>query len=1160
MKILGIPETLTKNREQLKKVYVTGRVIGKKPVPSDYDVQDSQEMALYIVEMSKIVLSEYNTARTSEGSEGYYTSGTIGVIHSKHESVELGSFVEVYKMTSRGNRQGVNISNVKTFNKTENVTACAWLPGPSGWGLNPVYMKKLDSETPIYSASVLGVKPCFALSGMRGVQEIEEMQSHFPPAISSVGGHTESIDRLTKIGDTYAMPTKVSYSVIETEENPSTLIDEGDMDEDSDDTEIGDLSDLDLDDFEEIEEEELEGQGATALDKSGEFVLPPSASPQTVENLWEQIEILRDRISEHTKSWEGVVQRPTDKQLSDFLSDWKRYVVRNMDVKFDMPLVDPRESTGSKYLSTYHILSTFQYKGLLGPEDTFEDYYPADASVDDVTTLMVLLTFVNINPSGVRNVDLALFMENPFKFLVYWNGFTLGLPASTPIPAIYTVGMLLYQLFDDMSRINHDEWIRWASVLSMKWQIRAGSTGQNRTTSMLIDDYNPIAGGSRVNGTTPLIDLGKIWEPFLEDRCGRVVKADLPLDHMFAASGSPYKMRLNNTEQTLDDSQTFGTVLQVDDTVQETKTAEIEFRVYTELQKKGATPFLKEVPEEVIEEAERILGFDLSEEQRTSLNISLMSAGLLTGEAGSGKTTVLAVLVFILERFTKGDIYCVAPTGIASRRIKAALIEPSSRVQVGTMHSVLKLNMPGLLGPDVVNKENVLIIDETSMVNMEIFGQIQQLGIFEKMGAVYMFGDVKQLPPIGVGTPFRNLFELLPSIRLGISKRSLEGSGLYKNIQRVSRGQFAGLSPEKDFRMESTEDSSISRKLVKTFLKNYTAEGADRRITDLCIVTPYQTDTKSWGASNLNSVIQSNLYDDSMAAHILLNGDRRFFMGDRVVNRKPDNRRPVFRKTKSKDGITVYEEGNVGVVNGEVGFITKMFEYSTLEELGLNLNFRSSEVYREFLNKYAPPGTSGMLVEVTFTAYGADEYEYCGLYLMPTTGPTINNGTPVAGTFGKYYDLAYALTVHKLQGSTVKKVLIPVGTTDSPRFFNKNMLYTAVTRASRLAVLVGAVDTSESHNEFSGKTKLEEILSEESMPDRSGTFGYLCFYGEMDEKGVTDPSEVFSAESISDDDEDLLFVDDRFSDLRDKRKQDDLEENLRSLGFDSEEGFDEPPF
>lgn len=411
-----------------------------------------------------------------------------------------------------------------------------------------------------------------------------------------------------------------------------------------------------------------------------------------------------------------------------------------------------------------------------------------------------------------------------------------------------------------------------------------------------------------------------------------------------------------------------------------------------ELMSCGEKERVKNVEAE-IEKTENETGIMLAEKQREAVLCAFGSGvTVITGGPGTGKTTTINFIIRLFEK-SKKKIALAAPTGRAAKR----MTELSGR-EAKTIHRLLEV---GFTEGDVLREyiresiepleEEVVIIDEVSMVDAVLMSSL--LSAIKPGAHVILVGDRDQLPSVGAGNVLSDIIAsgLVPTVCLDTVFRQAEESMIVVNAHKINMGEYPLLNKkDKDFFFVEAED------IYKT--ADVLTDLVCRRLPSAYGFDPMSdiqviTPMKKTqnGVYALNAALQDLLNPQEAGRNERTFQNRILREGDKVMQIKNN----YDLRWKRSDG----EEG-YGVYNGDMGRITEVKNTSVtiLFDDGKNVVYENA-----------------MLDEI---------------------------------------ELAYAITVHKSQGSEFKTVVIPIfwGT---EKLFSRNLLYTAVTRAREMVVLVG---------------------------------------------------------------------------------------------------------
>lgn len=415
--------------------------------------------------------------------------------------------------------------------------------------------------------------------------------------------------------------------------------------------------------------------------------------------------------------------------------------------------------------------------------------------------------------------------------------------------------------------------------------------------------------------------------------------------------------------------------------------------------------------------------------------IEAVNCGLLviTGGPGTGKTTTINTIIRYFE-MGEMEILLAAPTGRAAKRMTEA-----TGYEARTIHRLLELNgMPGdgEKGQNSSmrferNEENpldadVIIIDEMSMVDIHLLHAL--LRAVNVGTRLILVGDVDQLPSVGPGNVLRDIIdsECFHVVKLTRIFRQAAQSDIIVNAHRINAGERIVLGkPSQDFLFIRREDPNAIISAIITLVKEKLPKYVEAEVFDIQIMTPMRKG--ALGVERLNTILQEYLNPPSPSKPEKESGGSVFRLGDKVMQIK--NNYQIEWKISNRYGVPI-DKGE-GVFNGDMGIIR---EINTFAEL-LTVEF-----------------DEGKTVEYSFKQL--EELE-----------------------------LAYAITIHKSQGSEYPALILPLYS--GPRMLmTRNLIYTAVTRARRCVCLVGnpdifqqMVSNAAEQKRYSGlKDRIKEIM------------------------------------------------------------------------------------
>lgn len=398
-----------------------------------------------------------------------------------------------------------------------------------------------------------------------------------------------------------------------------------------------------------------------------------------------------------------------------------------------------------------------------------------------------------------------------------------------------------------------------------------------------------------------------------------------------------------------------------------------------------------------IEQYEKIENITLHEKQKEAVLAGTNEPiVVITGGPGTGKTTIIKA---ILKIFKNQKLKCMlmAPTGRAAKRMEDQTKEPAS-----TIHRALEVNFAGN-GRGFVRNENnpleadVIIIDEVSMLDVFLFSSLLKAVNFGTR--IIMVGDKDQLPSVGAGNVLADIIasERFKVVELTQIYRQSEESMIAQNAHKINNSEMPDLKQKSsDFFYSAThEPELVAKEIVSLMAERIPNFYNDITSDDIQVITPMKAGLA--GTNNLNVLIQEKLNPRASNKKEIELHKRIFRVGDRVMQ-IVNNYDKEWEKYNSFGAVSFGE----GVFNGDAGKIDE-------------INEEINEVF------------------VMFDDGRRACYSYAELDEIV---------------------LSYAITIHKSQGSEFPVVIIPI-MGGSPLLMNKNLLYTAVTRAKRMVILIG---------------------------------------------------------------------------------------------------------
>lgn len=425
-----------------------------------------------------------------------------------------------------------------------------------------------------------------------------------------------------------------------------------------------------------------------------------------------------------------------------------------------------------------------------------------------------------------------------------------------------------------------------------------------------------------------------------------------------------------------------------------------------------------------IEFYQKIHNITLNNEQTDAISNSLVKGvSIITGGPGTGKTTIVRCILEMFKQDNKKVLLC-APTGRASKRLSE-----TSGVEAKTIHRALEMNSSegeaGFFNRNETNpiEADVVIVDEMSMVDVSLFYHL--LKALKSTTRLVLVGDKDQLPSVGAGNVLRDLIQsekIYTTFLINIYRQS-DDSLIISNAHLINNGKMPVIdNTSKDFFYESGNDivknSETIVDLVSTRLPKYFGFKA----SDIQVLAPMRAGP--CGIENLNQRLQLTI-NPYFSGLEVSDEFSKYHVGDKVMQ-IVNNYEMDFTKHESRGSI----QSGAGVFNGDIGYITHIepdtHELTVTFDDGKICNYAKSDIHQ--------------------------------------------------------LTLAYAITIHKSQGSEFDCIVIPL-VPGAPSILTRNLLYTAITRAKKAVVLVGSkqILARMIHNNYTAKryTQLKEFLIDE---------------------------------------------------------------------------------
>ncbi|MBU3136580.1 ATP-dependent RecD-like DNA helicase [Clostridium gasigenes] len=435
-----------------------------------------------------------------------------------------------------------------------------------------------------------------------------------------------------------------------------------------------------------------------------------------------------------------------------------------------------------------------------------------------------------------------------------------------------------------------------------------------------------------------------------------------------------------------------------------------------------------------VEQFEKDNNIEFAEAQREAI-IGAFDNGIeiITGGPGTGKTTIIKSIIEIYEK-NNMKVLLAAPTGRAAKRMAESTGREAKTIhrllEVGTSDDDKSFFGKGESSP---LEGDVIIIDEASMIDIMLMQSL--LKAIQLGTRVIIVGDVDQLPSVGPGNVLKDLIEsdFIKVVRLNAVFRQGKESMIVTNAHKINNGEMPCLNKKDgDFFFDHKEDNDEILDTIIDLINRRLPKFNPSldKLKDIQILTPMRKGIL--GVQNLNNKLQESLNPPSSSKKEKEIKEIVFREGDKVMQTKNNYQIEWFRINGYGDN-----EGK-GVFNGDMGFIQS-----------INENDKN--------------------VIVIFDDEKKVIYDYISLDEL---------------------DLAYAITIHKSQGSEFKVVITPAFM-GSPFLMNRNLLYTGITRAKELVVVVGKpkalkymVDNTNSSERYSSlKDRILEITTGDNLSE-----------------------------------------------------------------------------
>ncbi|MDE7216143.1 MAG: ATP-dependent RecD-like DNA helicase [Clostridia bacterium] len=368
---------------------------------------------------------------------------------------------------------------------------------------------------------------------------------------------------------------------------------------------------------------------------------------------------------------------------------------------------------------------------------------------------------------------------------------------------------------------------------------------------------------------------------------------------------------------------------------------------------------------------------------------------VITGGPGTGKTTIIKCIIYLLKKQYAKILLC-APTGRASKRLAEATGEDAK-----TIHRLLDLDFTGGKGHFNYNEDtrlsaDVVIVDEVSMCDEYVFYALVRA--IKKGARLILVGDKDQLPSVGAGNILADIIScgVIPINYLTHIYRQSDDSLIIENAHKVNRGQMPTIdNRSKDFFFDAQSDTQIMLKNCIELTTKRLPAFAKISPKDIQVLCPMKKGIL--GVENINVEMQKALNPPSPDKGEIRSGNNIFRAGDKIIHTV---------NNYQMEWVSPYGVSGTGVFNGDIGYIIEVNK----SQPSMKVEFDDGKI-------------------ATYKQENFDELS-----------------------------LAYAISIHKSQGSEFPAVIITVSG-GNPFLMTRNLLYTAITRAKSFVVIEGSKES-----------------------------------------------------------------------------------------------------
>ena len=434
------------------------------------------------------------------------------------------------------------------------------------------------------------------------------------------------------------------------------------------------------------------------------------------------------------------------------------------------------------------------------------------------------------------------------------------------------------------------------------------------------------------------------------------------------------------------------------------------------------------IDDKTIDIAEKVTGIELANRQREAVKEAINGGvTVITGGPGTGKTTTINTIIKILKDMKK-EVVLAAPTGRAAKRMSETTGEEAK-----TIHRLLEMGystddeLVFFKNEDEPIKADTIIVDEASMIDIMLMSNL--LNAVKPGCRLIIVGDSDQLPSVGAGNVLMDIINsgVIKTVRLDEIFRQAKESMIVVNAHKINGGEAPVLNRKgKDFFfLNATTQEDIVNTVIGLVEKRLPNYYGVDGLKDIQILSPMRKG--EIGVNSMNIILQRYLNEPSERKTEAEFNKRTFRVGDKVMQIKNN----YSKSWKTEDE----SESGEGIYNGDIGYI----HYIDKKEKIIYVAFDGSKI-----------------AEYRYDEMDEIEHSFC-------------------------------TTIHKSQGSEFPVVIIPVGWAP-PMLLSRNLLYTAITRAKNLVVLVGEprymyqmIKNNRVNERYSGLSEKLGVVKREGM-------------------------------------------------------------------------------